>query len=128
MFFMMQDNIILALSDMGDTLTTLKQEAFIFLIALALWLLFKCKKVFIWIYQKVCPPEITRILTEPEPVVERQIRKSTIVSQLVMPLSPRNSIVNSRKGSVDSTYVVESDTEEIQRAREIEMQRNQINI
>lgn len=125
---MINNDIILALSDMGDTLTTLKQEAYIFLIALALWVIFKFKKVFVWVYQKLCPPEITRILTEPEPVVQRQLQRSTIASQISVPFSPPNSRINSRKASeADETYAYEYSENERDEI-EMKLQQQAVNI
>lgn len=53
------------LNQVNETLETVKDQMYIILLLLAIWLLNKMKKLFQFCYHKYCPSDVSKILDEP---------------------------------------------------------------
>lgn len=94
---MNNNNITSNLSDINNTLESLKDQLYFFLMVLILWCIYKLKKILVWIYHKVCPSEIAQILDEPEEATEIiSTLGSTTQQQSVSPGSPVSRVYSNR--------------------------------
>lgn len=103
----MNNNITTNFNDLYEALDKVKDELYIFLMVLILWCIFKLQKIFVWVYHKVCPSEISRILDEPEEATEIISRLGSTTQQQQQDLSsssPPISKVYSDRFDTNSTY------------------------
>lgn len=107
----MNNSITTSLKDINNTLESLKDQLYFFVMIMILWCIYKLKKILVWIYHKICPSEIAQILDEPEEATEiistlgstQQQQQQQVV---VPPSSPISRVYSNRSDtSSTSSYI-----------------------